>query len=253
MSLCSTFFAATRVRVRQLHMRWQMGSLVCASRYSSQSPPGPQLQPEIHHILPPLNSNGGKLDERLVRHGLKMEARARKHARAMERLRSAADLPERCLIECARSAWEHLTPPGMLLYFRLKILRRDLLKKGRRGRTAIRNIERVMSEHLVTRESLKAARALRSCIPGTFLYKTNFSCIPEAEQDVHTAAEVNKRVRDKLPELLDGVSLWFPSYRRAKLHIASGGSPPRSPARDDVEEAAASAVENVEGDDRRLN
>lgn len=259
MSFGGAFFAATRVWAGQVRMRRRVGPLVCASQYSSQSLSGPQLQPEAHHISSPLDSIGGKDEElrlRLLQHALKMEARARKHARAMERLRSAADLPERVVIESARSAWEHLTPPGMSLYFRLETLRRDLRKKGRRGRTAMRNVERVMVEHLVTRESLKAARALRSCIPGTFLYKTNYSCIAEAEQDVHTAAEVNERVRAKLPELLDGVSLWFPPYRSAKLYLGSHGSgmarPSHSPARGDVGEAAASAVEDAKGDDWRL-
>lgn len=143
------------------------------------------------------------------------------------RLRGAADLPERLVVEKVRPVWklvlgEHAFPNG------LRALSEALAREGSAGAAVLAQLRDAVTRYPVSTDSLVAAATLRvfdaTPRPIRSAFKLlRYSDIDEAKAEVEWLAKKFKLPAERTTRLLDAVDDWYPVYEWADEEVMTNG------------------------------
>lgn len=143
------------------------------------------------------------------------------------RLRGAADLPERVMVEKIRPVWK-LVLGEDATFGGLDALHEALDCEGSAGAIVKAQLPGAMARYPISKESLQAAATLRVFDPTPWPIRSAFkvmrySGIDEAKGEVKRLASEHKLSAEHTTRLLDAVDVWFPVYQWADNEVMTNG------------------------------
>lgn len=142
---------------------------------------------------------------------------------ACEKLRGAADLPERFVVEKLRPLWKPVLGE-IEFYDEFSELHQALREAGPAGLAVLERLPAERSRYPVTEESLQAARTLRHLIPGRSRFKVFYTSIEQPKAEVRRVVRYLGCEEQWVPRLCEAVDIWFPVYQWAQQQGAEDGT-----------------------------
>lgn len=143
------------------------------------------------------------------------------------RLRGAADLPQRLVVEKVRPLWK-LILGDKACFTSLYALRTALLRAGPAGDCVWAQLPTALSRFPITKASLRATTTLYIFDPTPGVVRSGFRALrysgaDEAKDEVSWLAEYYKLTADQTAPILAAVDVWYPVYKWADEEIETNG------------------------------
>lgn len=143
------------------------------------------------------------------------------------RLRGAADLPQRLVVERIRPLWKQVLREDEV-YDGIDELRTALSRAGSAGEAVLVQLPTELSRYPLTDDSMKAAATLHKFARWPPIMRSAFKYLRyadanEAKGDIRWLATQQKLSAKQTRSLVAAVDLWFPVYRWADGEVCSRG------------------------------